>query len=243
MAVLPTQEVTNPIGRALFPAFARIKDDPTRLRRAYTLAQASIAAAAMPIAFGLAVVASDLVRFTMGDKWLPAIPVIQIISVAVALQALAMPATPLGIALGVSRSLFHRDLFGFLLRVPSIAMGLALGGLVGVLYARAGTSLIRTIYDMRLVARLTGFTVMEQIRASRSAVISASLMVIVLLVVGSAAGGGTALALLKQLTLMICLGGVTYLGSSYVFWRLEGRPDGPEREIQRLLKGLRQENI
>ena len=80
LASLPTREAISPLTRTLFPAFSALQHDKARLRSAYGSAQALISAIALPVAFGWALVADPMVRLTMGEKWLPAVIMVQFIA-------------------------------------------------------------------------------------------------------------------------------------------------------------------
>ena len=61
-----------------FPAYARVAGDKLRLTRAYVKSLSFVLIIMTPLAFGMLVLASDLVRVLFGEKWLPMVPVMQI---------------------------------------------------------------------------------------------------------------------------------------------------------------------
>ena len=89
LAALPTREAISPLTRTLFPAFSALQHDKARLQSAYGSAQALISAIAMPVAFGWALVADPMVRLTMGEKWLPAVIMVQIIACVAGVETLS----------------------------------------------------------------------------------------------------------------------------------------------------------
>jgi PST family polysaccharide transporter len=76
----PIQNISSVIAQATFPAFARIQDDDERFRAAYSRSCMLIALISFPVLAGMGVVADPLIRTVVGDKWLAAIPVFQILA-------------------------------------------------------------------------------------------------------------------------------------------------------------------
>lgn len=239
IAVLPVREATAPLAKTLFPAFSRIASDPLRLRRAYTRAQTLVCAVALPAGFGLALVADPLARLALGPKWLDAIPIIQILSATFAFQTLSSSLQPLAMASGQTKVLFWRDLRYFAIRIPFIIVGYLAGGLLGVVIGRAAASFIGTIWNMSLVAKLSGIPVGRQFLDNARALASVILMV---------AGGVLLLAFLSrvepglhpvaEIASVIVVGGSIYVAAMLGTWFVAGRPDGPERELLKLARAI-----
>ncbi len=151
LASLPTREATTPLGQTLFPGFAKIAHDRARLVQAYQRSQSLIATIALPAGVGFALVAEPLVLVAMGPKWLPAVAVIQPLSVSFAVLALGMALQPLALALGETRRLFHRDLANFSVRIPLMIVGLVTYGFAGIIYARCISIMITTVLNLLFV--------------------------------------------------------------------------------------------
>jgi PST family polysaccharide transporter len=232
LAVIPTREVTTPLTATLFPAFSRLADQPERLASAYQSVQALVTAVALPVGVGVALVADPLVRLTMGEKWLPAVLVIQALSAVFALQTLGTLSQPLAMAAGETRLLFNRDLQAFSMRLPFIIAGMYFWGLPGVIYARVLTGSIAIVLHMQVVKRVTGLAMWTQLAANMRSLISAGLMAVAVILAGLAVGDASGQwALVGKIALLAGLGAVIYLGAHSLLWQLKGRPKGPESEI------------
>ena len=120
LARMPTQEATAPLTGTIYPSFASIRDDPPRLAAAYQRVQALVTAIAMPAGVGVAVIADPLVRLALGEKWVPAIFIIQALSSVFAVNTLGSLVQPLGMSKGETKILFLRDTQMLLVRVPII---------------------------------------------------------------------------------------------------------------------------
>ncbi|MDB5662288.1 MAG: polysaccharide biosynthesis protein [Sphingomonas bacterium] len=236
LAQLPTRESTQPLTRTLFPAFAKLNDDPDRQRRGFQRAQSTITAVALPLGVGVALVADPMVRLVLGERWLAAIGVIQALASIFALHTLGGLAQPLGMARGETRTLFNRDLQLFFIRLPFICAGMFLWGLNGVVAARVLTGLIGLGFDMGLIRRFLGLSYLAQLRANLRTFAAVIVMcggVLILrhtLTLGHDSG-----ALALRLAIEGGAGAILYAGSRLLIWRARGRPDGPETELARLV--------
>jgi PST family polysaccharide transporter len=230
LANLPTVEATAPIAQTLFPAFARIGSDKDRLRKAFQKSQALLSAVALPIGIGFALLAEPIIRLLLSEKWLPAVPVVQILASIIAIQTLGTAARPLSMALGQTQLLFQRDVLSMFIRVPLLILGAVAAGLSGVLYARIASGLIGLYLNMHLVRTLIDLGLGKQIRANGRSLAAAGAMA---LVVGLVQYGGFAANLgpvspLLSLFGLIFLGALVYLGAMALLWIGAGRPAGPE---------------
>lgn len=76
----PVAVVTAASNQLVFPAYAKLQDDPERFRRAYLRSLRFITTVSVPIGLGLAAVSGDFVRLVYGDKWSAAAPVLSIMA-------------------------------------------------------------------------------------------------------------------------------------------------------------------
>ncbi len=68
------------IGNVLFPSYAQIQDDKDRLSRAYLKSLRVTALATIPMAMGIFITADEMVRTLLGQKWVPMVPLLQILA-------------------------------------------------------------------------------------------------------------------------------------------------------------------
>lgn len=235
LSVLPTREATTPLTQTIYPGFASVRDNPERLAAAYQRAQSLLVALALPAGIGMAVIAEPLILLVMGEKWAPAIFIVQALASVFAFQTLGTLVQPLGMAKGETKLLFIRDSQMLVARMPVIIGSLLLWGLPGVVYARVFTGIFAAFVNMFLVRRLVGVPVLRQLGANMRALISVALMAAgvwaVLQYLGPADGK---LMLLLHVAILVATGAVTYTGSSLMLWFAMKRPQGPETEVQRM---------
>ena len=85
----PVQSVLQVCRVVLFPAFARIQDDNENIGRGYVRATSAVAMLTFPVTIGVAVMAEPIVHVVLGDKWLPAVPILAIFGPLAAIQAVS----------------------------------------------------------------------------------------------------------------------------------------------------------
>lgn len=135
---LPATRIADPIQQVLFPAFARLQHDHAALRRSWIRGMQLVAAVNAPAFLGMAVVAPDFVSVILGHKWLPAVPVLQLLCLAGVAQSVQTLNWSVLQAVGDSGRLLRFMTLSTLLTVGAFVAGLR-WGVVGVagLYAAA----------------------------------------------------------------------------------------------------------
>jgi len=89
MATLPVTEIGAPINKASYPAYAKAKNDFKKLAQLFYSTCSMITILALPTALGLYSVAEFFVPVVLGDKWIGAIEVIQLLSLAAFISSLS----------------------------------------------------------------------------------------------------------------------------------------------------------
>lgn len=80
--------LSGPLQRVLFPAYALLQHDLAAFRTGVARSQRILSVLVLPLGIGLAITADEVVRIVYGEKWLPVIPLLQILAVGGALRAL-----------------------------------------------------------------------------------------------------------------------------------------------------------
>jgi PST family polysaccharide transporter len=135
LLLLPVQLANTTVGSVLFPVFSRLADDRVSLGVELRRATRILAVLFLPTMLLVSAAALQLVLLIFGRAWLPAVPIVQVLAVAGALQAIYQPSTsPLVLALGESRlNLRYAWLttgtatIGFIAGLPFGPFGVAVG--------------------------------------------------------------------------------------------------------------------
>jgi len=115
------------------PFFSRRQHDRAQMQRAFYATNEFAALSVPPIFAGLAVCAAPIVLLMLGEQWLPAVPLIQVLAISAALQFILLFANVAimatgrpGVLFGLSLVTFSFAIGGLLLLQPGDALGAAL---------------------------------------------------------------------------------------------------------------------
>ncbi len=233
LAELPTREFAFPATRAIYPGLSELQGDATRANQAFLKGVEAMAAIATPAAIGFALVARDFIPMMLGDKWLDAIPVVEIITPVMGFQMPLLATQYYAMALGSTRLVFIRELIFFLIRTPIFIWAAIEHGLVGASIAVAACGVVHISLNLALYAQTGNDAFWRPIWRTRRSIAAAGAMALALL--GLRTGGATdGLNVLARLVLEIGVGATIYGGLHLLLWRLEKKPDG----VERLVSGL-----
>ncbi|WDF46963.1 lipopolysaccharide biosynthesis protein [Chryseobacterium sp. KACC 21268] len=79
---LPITNLSNALNKVTFPLFAKLGDDDVKLKDVYKKIMKLVIFIIAPILLMAIVIAEPLIRFLLTEKWLPAVPYFQILSLA-----------------------------------------------------------------------------------------------------------------------------------------------------------------
>ena len=133
--------MVQPLQRVLFPAFSAMQNDGDRFRDAVLRCGRLLALTFMPMGFGIAAVAPELVRVLYGDQWLPMIPILQVICIASGIG----PATTIGSPIYNATNRVGLSFRIFFIQTLLTAVFMLVGshwGLMGVAWSRLALSLV-----------------------------------------------------------------------------------------------------
>ena len=162
LLLLPVRLVSTTIGSVLFPAFSRLVDNHAALRTELARATRVIAVLALPAMALVSASAPQLILVLFGQAWHPAVPIVQVLAMAGALQTIYQPTTtPLVLGLGHARlNLRYAWLSTFVFTV-GIVGGLPFGAFgVAVGFTIAATMLVPVEWLIR--RRLLEITLRSQ---------------------------------------------------------------------------------
>jgi O-antigen/teichoic acid export membrane protein len=151
---LPATRIADPIQQVLFPAFARLQHDYVALRRSWIRGMQLVAAVNAPAFLGMIVVAPDFVPVVLGQQWVAAVPVLQLLCLAGVFQSVQTLNWSVLQAVGDSGRLLRFMGLSTLLTVGAFVIGLR-WGVVGVagLYA-AARAIVAVAYAWTTCRRL-----------------------------------------------------------------------------------------
>lgn len=153
LAIQPVSKINPIITRVAFPIFSKIKNDNEKLKNGYLLVLKIIAFINFPLLFGLAVAAPLLVPLLFGDKWSNSVPLVQILSFVALFRAQGNPVGSLLLAKGRADWGFKWNVFLMISLIPSVAIGLKLGGVNGVAWSLLILQIIYSVLNYLLLIK------------------------------------------------------------------------------------------
>lgn len=76
---LPVSNLSTALNKVTFPLFAKLNDNDVKLKEVYQKLMKLVIFIIAPVLFLMMVVAEPLIRFLLTDKWLPAVPYLQVL--------------------------------------------------------------------------------------------------------------------------------------------------------------------
>jgi O-antigen/teichoic acid export membrane protein len=228
VATIPTFELVLPLGRGLFPNYAKLIGDPERFASALLRSFGLVAILCAPMGFGLSAVAESAVIVVLGEKWRPIIPLLEwfaVFGVAAALSHLA------AIVLFVAgREQFSA--MGAWLQVIALCAILGFGAsiwqLEQIATVRTAIAIAFTPIMIGLIRFAAPLGLWRLCGVLWRPLVAAAAMAVAIraLELGALVEGPPAV-----LALEILLGAGMYGGALLSLWLITGRPDGAETAI------------
>lgn len=140
--------VTNAFNSVALPGisfsnFARLQNDPVRLRRGYQVTCGFVLSIALPLVAGIAVTAPLFTRIVLGEQWVGATGPMQVLAVASGLRAVRSQASSALLGIGEAKPVFFVDVITTGLLASSLLYLTPRHGAIGaawaVLISLAGT--------------------------------------------------------------------------------------------------------
>lgn len=134
-------EITQVISSVTFPGYAKIQDKQTSLQKAYFRIMRLTTAISIPITVGIVLLAPEFTEIFLGQKWMPMVPVMQLLAIAGLMKSIASTGSPLFNGSGYPNYEFYMQLVRGLVIIvviyPLIAMmgisGAALGVIISII--------------------------------------------------------------------------------------------------------------
>jgi lipopolysaccharide exporter len=91
---LPATEVTHVISRVTFPAYSKLQGNLSKIKEGYLNVLQIIAFFSFPLAGGIFILVPDFTKVFLGEKWMPIIPVVQVLVLAGLIRSIAATTGP-----------------------------------------------------------------------------------------------------------------------------------------------------
>ena len=160
---LPITLMMNIINRVAFSTFSTVAEDKARLARGLRKAQAIFMFVNMPVLVGIIILAKPLVLTLFGEKWLPCVPILQVLG----LGGLLWPLHVLNLNILMAQG--HSDLFfkiTMLKKVFTISLTVAASfyGVMAIAWTQFAVSILAYFVNTHYTYKLLGYGGIKQLR-------------------------------------------------------------------------------
>jgi O-antigen/teichoic acid export membrane protein len=156
-SLVPLQELRRGVSLVAFPVYSRVQDDLVKLRQAFTGSLEAVATLAVPLAIAVIVMAPEFVSVVLGEKWLSAVPAIQVLAVAGALNSLTGAGSSLFMGSGRPRLNFNTTLLRVIVLLAVVWPLTHWYGIAGVSYSTlvaTAAGFVYSLYHSNLMLRI-----------------------------------------------------------------------------------------
>jgi O-antigen/teichoic acid export membrane protein len=101
IAYLPATEITNTLYQVSLPAYSRLQDDLQKLKYTFSGITKVALYLSVPMACGIFILADEMTALFFGEKWMPMVPSLKILTIAGLLRV--VPATTRPLFQGIGR--------------------------------------------------------------------------------------------------------------------------------------------
>lgn len=211
---LPSQFLSGLLSRAALPMLARAAHEPSTLRRGMQLALRGTMLVNAPLMLGMAATSDLLVQTLFGTSWLPAAPILAILSFAGILYPVHAFNVQVLLACGHSDLVFR---IGIMKAVTGILLLLAAApfGMVGIAWSQVAMSILALFINAHYTAKHIGYGLSKQARDFLPPLIVATGMYVSVLVVGHLWAGSQ--PSIVRLAVLVSLGLILYGSTTFLF--------------------------
>ncbi|MDD5330463.1 MAG: lipopolysaccharide biosynthesis protein [Sulfuricella sp.] len=232
IAALPSTELISPLNRVAFPAYSRLAEDLPELRRKFLEVFGVIALISFPVATGLACVAAPAVLVLLGNKWVEAIPLLRVLTIAGLIGALQSNLHLMIVALGKPKANTLVSTATLIVSLPIFVAASLRYGAVGAAWAFLVFSIVGLGTLHFVFFRLSGVQAGAYAATLWRPILSSAALALAVMAAermfdGAFGQAGNAL----KLAMLVLVGALAYAVTILAAWRLSGRPDSAEKMI------------
>lgn len=235
IAAMPSIELLAPLNRVLFPLLVSVKDDPPQLKRIFLLSIAAQALIGVPAGAGLALVAPEAVQALLGERWILAVPLIQIMSCINIVSAISTSGAYVLLAMGCARVTALHSWGQVLIFLVLAQFFIPVSGALAIAWLRLGVAAFGLLSFVYLIGKQQpSWRLHDVLPWIWRPCVASIVMGIVLQGLPDMARFPVLLALL----LKSISGAVIYMITVLALWLMGGKPEGVESYLLVKAKGL-----
>ena len=238
---LPTTEIVEPLGRALFSGFASLHNASHGLANMFVGAVGMGLMLILPAGVGISMIADPMVRLCLGEHWLASVPVVQILAISGIASIFIHSAANLINAIGRPSVTFYVSFAATVAKLAGLLLLVPVFGLRGAAVALVVCSLVHVVLLLWYTLPRAGVSLRQLLTCMVRPMIATVAMVAVLWQLGMAwtpSDAADAFGFGMDTAARSAIGALCYGVVLAGTWFASGRPDGAERFALTMTSGL-----
>lgn len=213
LIMFPVANISGIVNRVTFPLFSKLNQDTEALRKLFRKAHAHVAMIAFPVSIGILAVGPHLVSVLLSPKWLPTIPLINILTFYGLALALCAIIGPVFQAIDKPNALFYTSILHHSTKLGLLFL-LQGDGLTGICYAVLIPMIVSSLISMLLVTRYLSLPPMDLCMSLLRPAFAAGLMFLAVRIVLPVLKAAGNISETVELVVAVAVGVTVYLGVS-----------------------------
>jgi O-antigen/teichoic acid export membrane protein/aminoglycoside phosphotransferase (APT) family kinase protein len=168
-------------GKVLFPAFSKLKQGTSELRKGYIAALRYVSILSVPIAIGFLLLAEPLVLTVFGETWRESIPILRALGLAACFRSLGSHAGDIFKATGRTGLMMGLGVLKAIILIPALILAAYLGP-AEVAVALALVMTVTCSINIVVVCRIIHIPVLSVLSALRPSITGSMIMTVSLLI-------------------------------------------------------------
>lgn len=135
ISTLPVSEVGEVFNKVTFPIYVNLKEDSKRLKQAFLKTLLIISLLVLPFGFLVFKFPIEIIRFVLGESWISAAPVLQLLAIYGSIKAISNSFFSLFLGIGKQEVVTYITLFSAVCLIAILYPLISIFGLLGAGYA------------------------------------------------------------------------------------------------------------
>jgi len=205
---LPATNLSHVISRVMFPTYSKLQDDLQEMRTVYLRTIKYISLAAFPAAVGIMILAGPAIKAFYGAKWVPAIPLFQVLAFYGLVRSIGSTAGAVFMSTGEPRLVRKVGTLELVLAAPLVYPVAQRFGVVGVAVLFTLAYAAGTAYALANVQRILKLRTRSYVGAAAAPFAASGLAGIASWFTFAGAGGSTGFTVVASAAALGCAYGL-----------------------------------
>jgi len=201
---IPVNLLSGVLSRVAFPIFSAVNDDKEKLYKGVQLAVKGLVLINTPIMLGMLVTADNLVVVLFGEKWLPSVPLLQVLCLAGVFWPLQVINLNVLKAQGYSHLFFRLEVIKKVGGTVFLLVGVIYFGVIGLAWSQVAFSVVAFFINAFYTGRYLNYGALKQMKDFISVLIISGFMAGIVLFTGEYIEGSAFFMLVQQVLIGAC---------------------------------------